>query len=103
MDHTYARVHTLAILKGAVEGDDTRHLASLLAMGTHAAPLLRAGLIVPNDSTDEADPRYYVPTDAGQRFYTEHHLGDQPDGRATNWPDAPLLAADAALRALEGR
>jgi hypothetical protein len=36
--------HAIAILKGAVEGDPLRHLASLLGWHGHLALLLQAGL-----------------------------------------------------------
>lgn len=94
-ENTNVRVHSLAILKGAVEGDDTKHLGSLMGMDGHAVPLLRAGLVVDLDGQ-------YVPTETGKRFYTEHALSALPDGRANYWTGDALVATEQALRTLEG-
>lgn len=92
------RVHTFAVLKGAVEGDDTKHLGSLLGMRSHVRPLIKTGLVEFSTSED----RHYDATDAGRTFYAEHRLNDLPDGRANYWSDDALRDAEHALRALEG-
>lgn len=73
------RIHALAILKGAVEGDDARHRAFTMAMHRLPAPLVRAGLVTDDRGTG------YVPTDPGRRVLAEHHLDQVPGGRANAW------------------
>ncbi|MGQ4424060.1 hypothetical protein ACN6LL_006352 [Streptomyces violaceoruber] len=40
-------LHELGLLRGAVEGRDTRYFGSLLALDRHAYLLLRAGMVAP--------------------------------------------------------
>lgn len=92
-------LHSVAILKGAVEGDPLRHLASWLEWRGHLAPLLSAGLV-----TGSPDSLAVTLTGAGREFYTRHRLDLLPDGRANQWPaDHPVLAdALPALAKLGG-
>ena len=88
------QVHTIAILKGAVEGDAMAHLASIMAMPQHAVPLVRAGLVVDDDGE-------YLATAAGRQFYDTWRLVDLPAGRANSWTGATDLILKPAQRALD--
>lgn len=92
----HVRVHELALIKGAVEGDHEKHFASLFGIPSHVAPLLDLELLV------RADDGYgYDATDAGKSFYDTHLLSSLPDGRASNWGPHPVaVAASVALSAL---
>lgn len=89
-------VHVLALLKGAVEGDPYRHLASLMAVSsTHLPAGVEAGVLTVVDGEITA-------TAAGRRFYTEHGLGLLPPGRANNWLAVCPEIVGAALAGLGG-
>lgn len=95
--HALTRVHELALIKGAVEGDSDKHFASLFGIPTHARPLLNLELLV-----DAADGYGYDATEAGKAFYDTHQLASLPDGRANNWGSHPIaVAASTALDELE--
>ncbi|GGW13310.1 hypothetical protein GCM10018980_71720 [Streptomyces capoamus] len=80
-------LHQLGLLRGAVEGCDTRYFGSLLALDRHAHPLLRAGLIAPVPAGTPRDDQcqFYEATAAGRAFYTAHlpGLGERPRGVRT--------------------
>lgn len=71
-------VHTLGILRGAAEGDDTKYSHVLVGYERHVAPLLAAGLVrrLADDEQPEVDS-FVIPTPAGRAFY-EEHLVDLP-------------------------
>lgn len=79
----------LALIKGAVEGDPYRHFGSLLGVNAHAAPLLRAGLLVacdpPSTAAGEDHGVDFVATEAGRDLYERHQLATLPAGRASFW------------------
>lgn len=97
-------LHELGLLRGAVEGRDTRYFGSLLALDRHAYSLLRAGLIAPIPAGAQRDDEcaFYEATAAGREFYAAHLSGldESAKGRANAWHDHPQLAA--AARALDG-
>lgn len=82
-------VHTIAIIKGAVEGDPLQHLGSLLGVDIHAALAVHLGLIEP--AAGEAP---FTATDAGREFYADANLAALPDGRANHWGTAADHARD---------
>ncbi|MGV9883294.1 hypothetical protein [Streptomyces sp. NPDC003006] len=63
-------LHELGLLRGAVEGHDTRYLGSLLALDQHAHLMLRAALIVPIPSGAPRDDacQFYEATPAVDRL-----------------------------------
>lgn len=71
-------VFTVALIKGAVEGDPYKHFAALGGINQHAEPAIQAGLLTSDGMTIEA-------TDAGRLFYQVAELSALPEGRATNW------------------
>ncbi|MFF5257107.1 hypothetical protein ACFY4K_34485 [Streptomyces leeuwenhoekii] len=95
-------LHELGLLRGAVEGHDTRYFGSLLAFDRHADPLLRAGLIapIPAGTQRDDDCQFYEATATGREFYAAHlsELDERANGRANAWGDHPQLVA--AARAL---
>ncbi|WP_159401614.1 hypothetical protein [Streptomyces sp. NRRL F-5053] len=95
-------LHELGLLRGAVEGCDTRYFGSLLALDQHAHLVLRAGLVAPIPAGTRRDDgcQFYEATTAGHEFYAAHLSGldDRAKGRANSWRDHPQLAA--AARAL---
>ncbi|MFB7091405.1 hypothetical protein [Streptomyces sp. NPDC056296] len=97
-------LHELGLLRGAVEGHDTRYFGSLLALDRHAYLMLRAGLIapIPTGTQRDDDCQFYEATAAGREFYAAHllRLDERAHGRANAWRDHPQLAA--AARALGG-
>lgn len=82
-------VFTVALIKGAVEGDPYKHFAALGGVNHHATPAIQAGLLTSDGTQIEA-------TDAGREFYRLADLASLPDGRATNWG----TVADKALAVL---
>lgn len=82
-------VFTVALIKGAVEGDPYKHFAALGGINHHATPATKAGLLTSDGVTIEA-------TDAGRLFYQIAELSVLPEGRATNWG----AVADKALALL---
>ncbi|MFD5445696.1 hypothetical protein [Streptomyces tendae] len=92
-------LHELGLLRGAVEGRDTRYFGSLLALDQHAYPLLRAGLIAPIPAGARRDDecQFYEATAAGREFYAAHLSGldERAKGRANAWGDHPQLAGAA--------
>ncbi|MCF2132152.1 hypothetical protein L1I79_37890 [Strepomyces sp. STD 3.1] len=95
-------LHELGLLRGAVEGHDTRYFGSLLALDQHAYLMLRAGLIapIPAGTQRDDDCQFYEATAAGCEFYAAHLSGldERAVGRANAWGDHPQLVA--AARAL---
>ncbi|MFD4256891.1 hypothetical protein ACFWR9_04490 [Streptomyces sp. NPDC058534] len=95
-------LHELGLLRGAVEGCDTRYFGSLLALDRHACLMLRAGLIalIPAGMQRDDECQFYEATAAGREFYAAHLSGldERAKGRASSWRDHPQLAA--AARAL---
>ncbi|MFB6775107.1 hypothetical protein [Streptomyces sp. NPDC056337] len=97
-------LHELRLLRGAVEGCDTRYISSLRTLDRHACLLLRAGLLALILAGTERDDecQYYEATAAGREFYAAHLSGldeHAKGGRASPWRDDPKLAA--AARALD--
>lgn len=95
-------VHTLGILRGAAEGDDTKYSHVLGGYERHVAPLLAAGLVrrLADDEQPELDS-FVVLTPAGRAFY-EEHLTDLPavtHCRANMW--STMREMRSALTALE--
>ncbi|MFF8646445.1 hypothetical protein [Streptomyces sp. NPDC015345] len=92
-------LHELGLLRGAVEGHDTRYFGSLLALDWHAHSVLQAGLIVPMPAGAQRhdDCQFYEATAAGCEFYAAHLSGldERAIGRASSWGDHPRLAAAA--------
>ncbi|WP_328565080.1 hypothetical protein [Streptomyces coelicoflavus] len=92
-------LHELGLLRGAVEGRDTRYFGSLLVLDRHAYLLLRAGLIAPIPAGTRRDDecQFYEATPAGREFYAAHLSGldERAKGRANAWGDHPQLAAAA--------
>lgn len=82
-------VFTVALIKGAVEGDPYKHFAALGGINQHAEPGIQAGLLTSDGVTIEA-------TDAGRLFYRVAELSALPDSRAVNW----RTVADKALALL---
>ncbi|MEU4800469.1 hypothetical protein [Streptomyces sp. NPDC023327] len=96
-------LHELGLLRGAVEGHDTRYLGSLFALDRHAHLMLRAALIIPvraGASRDDAC-QFYEATPAGRAFYAAHLSGldERAIGRANAWGGHPQLVS--AARALD--
>lgn len=95
-------LHELGLLRGAVEGQDTRYFGSLLALDRHAYLMLQAGLItpIPAGKPRDDDCQFYEATTAGRDFYAAHLSGldEHAIGRANAWSDHPQLVA--AARAL---
>ncbi len=92
-----ADVFTVALIKGAVEGDLFAHFGSLRGMDEHV------GVAETNDLLDPFGGYggRAVATDKARRIYRECRLADLPDGRAyLAWVDRPEVAA--ALAALGG-
>lgn len=90
-------LHSVAILKGTVEGDPIKHLAALGGFEHHLAPLLRARLVQRSDDPE----REVTATALGRAFYAQHHLDQAPQGRANGWPcDGVVGAATQALETL---
>ncbi|MEU0851455.1 hypothetical protein ABZ387_26330 [Streptomyces flaveolus] len=96
------QLHELGLLRGAVEGHDTRYFGSLLALDQHAYLMLRARLIatIPANTQRDDDCQFYEATAAGREFYAAHLSGldETAKGRANAWGDHPQLAS--AARAL---
>ncbi|MCF2131011.1 hypothetical protein L1I79_31990 [Strepomyces sp. STD 3.1] len=92
-------LHELGLLRGAVEGYDTRYFGSLLALDQHAYLMLRAGLIAPILAGTQRDDacQFYEATAAGCEFYAAHLSGldERAIGRANTWGDHPQLVAAA--------
>jgi hypothetical protein len=86
-------VHTIAIIKGAVEGNPLLYIAAFGAVDVHARPALELGLIAIDDRYEEIP---YVATSAGREFYIDANLASLPSGRANHWGHA----ADSALELL---
>lgn len=76
-------IFTVALVKGAVEGDATTHFGSLSGFREHLALAELRGLL-----DQEGHP---LP--AGEDFYHRHGLDVLPTGRAYLWPDSGPLAA----------
>lgn len=80
----FADVFTVAVLKGAVEGDVYRHFGSLGGVEVHLAVARRLGLI-----DGEAGP-----TARARDLYRQHGLDRLPDGRAyLVWHGSPIVEA----------
>ncbi|GAA2679741.1 MULTISPECIES: hypothetical protein [Actinosynnema] len=78
---------TIALVKGAVEGDTTRHFGSLGGLEQHLAVARAAGLLEQDGQT---------PTAKARALYDRHRLHALPPGRAyLAWREHPLV--DAAL------
>lgn len=83
-------VHTIAAIKGTVEGDPFLHFGALGAFDTHAEPAVTLGLIERSGTT-------FTATDAGRAFYVDANLASLPSGRANQWGSA----ADRAIALLD--
>lgn len=92
-------LHELGLLRGAVEGRDTRYFGSLPAPDRHAHLLLRARLIAPIPAGTPRDDecQFYEATAVGREFYAAHLSGldERAQGRANAWGNHPQLAAAA--------
>lgn len=87
----FADIFTVALIKGAVEGDSYRHFGSLGGAAQHLATARRLGLI---DLEDE-----HTATARAQALYRRHQLDRLPEGRAyLAWHGSP--AVDAVLAEL---
>jgi hypothetical protein len=91
-------VHVIALVRGAVEGDPIRHLASLLGYKAHVDAAVRLRLV-----TIGADLYDLAVTEAGQRFYHQARLDALPDGRANHWRGELVEDAVARLGELDAR
>lgn len=86
-----ADVFTVALIKGAVEGDLWQHFGSLLGVDSHVARAEELDLIEPASG-------HAVATDKAHRIYRECGLADLPEGRAyLAWVDRPEVAAVLAV------
>jgi hypothetical protein len=91
-----ADIFTVALIKGAVEGNLYAHFGSLLGIDGHIAVAEEAGFMKPAVGWAEA-------TDKAHRVYRECGLADLPEGRAyLAWTDRPEVTAALALLAQEG-
>lgn len=95
-------VHTLAVLRGAIEGNDSKYMHVLGGYNGHVAPLIAAELVVQlaDDELPELDS-FVRPTEAGQAFY-DRHLTGLPSStrcRANMWSSMPEM--QEALAAIE--
>lgn len=88
--------HTLAVLRGAAEGDDSKYLGSITAMRLHARPLLTARLIAElTEDEDEDNDGFHQVTDKGRAFYDKHLAGLPPNTqcRANYWATMPEMSS----------
>lgn len=104
--------HTLAVLRGAAEGDDSRYMGSIMGMRSHARPLLAARLVAEiTEDEDEGNDGLHRVTDEGRAFYDKHLTGLPPNTqcRANYWATMPemssalmAIAAECERRILGG-
>ncbi len=95
-------VHTLGILRGAAEGNDTKYSHVLNDYERHAAPLLATGLVRRLDDDEQPDLDSFVNlTPAGRAFYYQHLTGlpATTQCRANLWNTLPEMRS--ALTALK--
>lgn len=71
-------IHALGVLRGAVEGDTTLYLGSLLALSDHMNSAESLGLV---SIVDEWEAN---PTELGRYLY-DNYLKHLPEGRAYLW------------------
>lgn len=89
---TAPNIFTIAVLKGAMEGDISRHFASLFGLRQHIATAQALDLIEEDTETV---------TQRGHQIYYRYALHDLPDGRAyLAWANIPSVAA--AIAGLNG-
>ncbi|MFD7659209.1 hypothetical protein ACFV4N_34970 [Actinosynnema sp. NPDC059797] len=82
----FADVFTVAVIKGAVEGDLYLHFASLGGVELHLATARRLGLIDPENE--------HTATSRAHALYRRHGLEHLPDGRAYScWHGSPIVQA----------
>jgi hypothetical protein len=78
-------VLTVALLKGAVEGDPTLHFASLLGFRHHVPVAQATGVLAEDGET---------PTALARDIYHRYRLDQLPPGRAyLAWHGSPVVAA----------
>jgi hypothetical protein len=82
-----SQVHVLALLKGAVEGDEYKHFGSLLAIDAHFEVGRELGLLLKDAGGS------IVPTVKGRSFYVDYGLRELPGGRANYWVTSPVAVA----------
>lgn len=83
-------VFTVALLKGAVEGDVGKHFGSFLGLAAHTVVARRCGLVESDGVT---------PTEYGLDVYVRHGVDSLPDGRAyLVWTRACLVDHDVRSR-----
>jgi hypothetical protein len=70
----FADIFTVALIKGAVEGDSYHHFGSLGGVAQHLPTARRLGLIDPEDE--------HTATARAQALYRRHQLNRLPEGRA---------------------
>jgi hypothetical protein len=104
--------HTLGILRGAAEGNDSRYNHTLGGYRGHVRPLVHAGLVAWLAEDEEPDNDSFVrATEAGHAFYEEHLTALPPHTvcRSNYWAVMPemsgaitALAAECEQRIQEG-
>lgn len=82
-------LYTVALIKGAVEGDLYAHFGSLGGVAAHIAIARQHGLLEIEDQ--------HTPTNFAHQLYIRHRLDQLPNGRAyLAWHDSPIVAATLA-------
>ncbi|GAA1309298.1 hypothetical protein [Saccharothrix xinjiangensis] len=82
----FAGMFTVALIKGAVEGDTYRHFGSLGGIAQHLATTRCLGLIDPEDE--------HTATARAHALYRHHRLDRLPPGRAyLTWTGSPIVEA----------
>ncbi|WP_330351927.1 hypothetical protein [Streptomyces sp. NBC_00582] len=93
--------HTLGLLRGAAEGNDSKYNHTLGGYRLHVRPLVGAGLVAWLADGEESENDSFVrATEAGQDFYREYLTGlpSQTVCRSNYWPTMPEM--DRAIAAL---
>ncbi|TQM85477.1 hypothetical protein FHX81_7961 [Saccharothrix saharensis] len=82
----FTDIFTVALIKGAIEGDPYRHFGSLGGVTQHLATARRLELIDPEDE--------HTATARAQALYRRHGLNRLPAGRAyLAWHGSPIVEA----------
>ncbi len=95
-------IFVIGLLRGAVEGDPTRHFGSLRSWTRWQTLAVQCGVVELATVTVDVDGAQTpvlteVPTDYGREFHARHDLAALPAGRAYLWPKESLAAAVAEL------